>query len=138
MRFVDANVFIYSILKPKRSLTTHEEEMKENAKKIFRKINEGEEVVISTVHISEIANVLEDAVNLTFSISFSKDLLLKPNIIVEEVDEKRYMAALVLAEKKGVSINDALAYRIMEEKGISEIYSFDRHLDNLPVVRVVG
>ncbi|MFQ6136029.1 MAG: type II toxin-antitoxin system VapC family toxin [Candidatus Hydrothermarchaeales archaeon] len=137
MRFVDANVLIYSILKPKRKMTKLEQKMKENAKKIFHRINGGEEVVISTAHISEIANVLEDVVNLTFSIGFSKDLLLKPNIDVEQVDEERYMAALVLAEKKGVSANDALAYKIMKEKKISEIYSFDKHFDNLPVIRVV-
>lgn len=137
MKFADANVFIYSILKPKRKLTKPEEEIKENAKRIFHRINEGEEVVISTAHVSEIANVLEDAINLTFSLSFSKDLLLKPNIEVEQVDEEHYVAALVLAEKKGVSANDALAYRIMEEKNISEVYSFDKHFDNLPVIRVV-
>jgi hypothetical protein len=137
MRFVDANIFIYSILKPKRKLTESEREMKEKAKRIFQRINEGEKVVISTSHISEIANVLEDAVNLTFSLSFSKDLLLKPNIEVEPVDSERCIAALVLAEEKGVSANDALAYEIMKGKGISKIYSFDKHFDNLPVIRVV-
>jgi hypothetical protein len=137
MKFVDANIFIYSILKPKRKLTEPEHKMKEEAKRIFRRINEGEEVVISTSHISEIANVLEDAVNLTFSLGFSKDLLLKPNIEVEPVDSERYIAALFLAEEKGVSANDALAYEIMKEKGITKIYSFDKHFDNLPATRVV-
>lgn len=137
MKFVDSNIFIYSILKPKRKITESEREMKENAGKIFQRINEGEEVVTSTAHISEIANILEDTANLTFSISFSKELLLKPNISIEHVDQERYIAALVLAEKKGVSANDALAYEIMRERGISEIYSFDRHFDNLPIMRVV-
>lgn len=137
MKFVDANIFIYSILKPKRKMIEKELEMKENAKKIFQRINEGEEVVTSTAHISEIANMLEDAVNLSFSINFSKDLLFKPNILVEQVDQARYIAALILAEKKGVSANDALAHEIMKAKGISKIYSFDKHFDNLPVIRVV-
>jgi len=45
MRVLDANVFIYAYYKPKRELTEKQKQMKEHAKEIIRKINEGEEVM---------------------------------------------------------------------------------------------
>ena len=41
MRFVDASVFVYAFLKPRRELTPREAETKERAKNIVRRINEG-------------------------------------------------------------------------------------------------
>ena len=82
MRFVDANVFIYAVLKPRRKLNEREQRIKDSAKKIFERINRGEEVVTTVLHLSEVANVLEDAVNLSFSVSFIRDILLNYNIIV--------------------------------------------------------
>ncbi len=88
-------------------------------------------------HLSEVANVLEDAANLSFAVSFLKDVLIKGNVIVEEVSDKDYMESVLLAEEKGVSINDALAYILMKRRGIEEIYTFDRHFENLDV-RIVN
>ena len=68
MRFIDANVFIYAVLKPKRELN---------------------------------------------------------------------MECVLLAEEKRVSINDALAYISIKRKEIEEIYTFDKHFENLNV-RVVN
>ncbi|AAL80905.1 PIN domain-containing protein [Pyrococcus furiosus DSM 3638] len=137
MRFIDANVFIYAILKPKRELNEKELKIKRVSKEIFNRINGGEEVVTTVVHLSEVANVLEDAANLSFAISFLKDVLIKGNVIVEEVSDRDYMESVLLAEEKGVSINDALAYILMKRKGIEEIYTFDRHFENLDV-RIVN
>ncbi len=60
MKFADANVFIYAILKPRRELSEKELEIKSRAKAILARINEGEEVFTTVVHLSEVANVLED------------------------------------------------------------------------------
>jgi predicted nucleic acid-binding protein len=137
MRFIDANVFIYAVLKPKRELNEKEQEIKNASKEIFKRVNEGEEVITTVVHLSEVANVLEDAANLSFAISFLKDILLKRNVSVEEVSDKDYMGSVLLAEEKRVSINDALAYLLMERKGIEAIYTSDKHFENLDV-RVVN
>ncbi|ASI98388.1 type II toxin-antitoxin system VapC family toxin [Thermococcus celer] len=137
MRFIDANVFIYAVLKPKRELNEKELEIKRVSKEIFNRINEGEEVITTVAHLSEVANVLEDAANLSFAVSFLKDVLIKGNVIVEEVSDKDYMESVLLAEEKGVSINDALAYILMKRRGIEEIYTFDRHFENLDV-RIVN
>jgi len=65
MRFLDANVFIYAYYKPKRELTEEQKIMKEKAKEIIRKINDGEEEVITTVvHLSEVCNILKRAMKL--------------------------------------------------------------------------
>lgn len=137
MRFIDANVFIYAILKPKRELNEKELKIKRVSKEIFNRINEGEEVITTVVHLSEVANVLEDAANLSFAVSFLKDVLIKGNVIVEEVSDKDYMESVLLAGEKRVSINDALAYILMKRRGIEEIYTFDRHFENLDV-RIVN
>ncbi|MEE8168138.1 MAG: type II toxin-antitoxin system VapC family toxin [Candidatus Hydrothermarchaeales archaeon] len=137
MRFVDTNIFIYALLKPKRKLTQAEGQIKEKAKNIFRRIDRGEEVLTSVVHLSEIANFLENAVNQTFALEFVRDLMTKPNITVVDVGRGEYMAALFLAEDKASRANDALAYITMLDRDVKEIYSFDKHLDNFPVVRII-
>lgn len=104
MRFIDANVFIYAVLKPKRELNEKELKIKNAAKEIFKRVNEGEEVITMVVHLSEVANVLEDAANLSLSISLLKDILLKRNVIVEEVNDKDYMESVLLADERRVSI----------------------------------
>lgn len=136
MRFADANVFIYAVLKPKRALSEREKWIKENAAHIFRRINEGEEVLTTVVHLSEIANFLEDAANQSFALEFVRDLLTKPNISVESVNDRQYLAAAIFAMEKRISVNDALAYILMTEKKVKEIYSFDKHFDALQVLRV--
>ena len=133
MRFVDVNVFIYAVLKPRRKLNEKEQRIKDSAKKIFERINRGEEVVTTVLHLSEVANVLEDAVNLSFSVSFIRDILLKDNINVEDVSQEDYLRSVMLAEERKVSLNDALAYIVMKRKGIEEIYTFDKHFRNLDV-----
>ena len=136
MRFCDTNPIIYSILTPKRKLNRKEREIKQNAKEIFQRINRGEDVAISTVHIGEIANILEDAINLTFSVDFLKDFISKPNIHILPVSYEDYVLAIAISKKVQVSINDALAYVIMSQEGITEIYSYDKHFDNLDVTRL--
>lgn len=49
MRFVDASVFVHAYLKPKRRLKPHEMKIIESAKKIVKRINDGEEVGITVV-----------------------------------------------------------------------------------------
>ncbi len=60
MRFVDASVFLYAFLKPRRPLPKHLAEAKESAKKIVERIDRGlEEVVTTVVHLSEVASIIE-------------------------------------------------------------------------------
>lgn len=54
VKFIDSNVFIYALLKPKRSVDEKIVKMKEKAKEILTWIDNGEEKVLTNVvHISE-------------------------------------------------------------------------------------
>jgi predicted nucleic acid-binding protein len=127
--FVDANVFVYAFLKPKRKLQPHEEKIKDAAKKIVTRINEGEETVTSVVHFSEICNILEDHLPIQEACTIEKGLLFLDNIVIKEVSEEDYLKALAIAEDQQIGANDALAYTLMKEAGITKIYSFDEDFD---------
>jgi hypothetical protein len=133
MRFIDANVFIYAILKPKIALPEAVHRKKTAAKDIFLRVNAGEPVTTTTVHLSEVANVLEDAAGISFAGDFLSALLMKSTINVEPVTVDDYRESIILAQKSAISINDALAILIMERHGIGEIYTFDRHFNNTNV-----
>ena len=133
MRFIDANVFIYAVLKPKTALPESVLKRKTAAKEIFLRVNAGEPVTTTTVHLSEVANVLEDAADLGFACDLVSALLSKPSIIVQPVSADNYRESARLAQKYSISINDALALVVMEQRGIDEIYTFDRHFSQTPV-----
>ena len=133
--FIDANVFVYAFLKPKRKLQPHEEKIKDAAKKIITRINEGEETATSVVHFSEICNILEDHLPLEEAHMIEKGLLFLDNISIKQVSEEQYLKALAIAEDQLIGANDALAYVLMKETGLSRIYSFDKDFDNLKEIQ---
>ena len=53
-----------------------------------------------------------------------------------EVTVRDYEEALPVSQRYGVSINDAIAYIKMKERGLEEI-TLDKHFSNLPGVRVL-
>ena len=136
MRFIDANVFVHAILKP-RKLDREAKNMKERARSIFNRFNAGEEVLTTIVHTSEVANVLEDAAGFRFAAEFARNLLCRANLRVVTVTVEQYLAASELALENEVGVNDGLAALIMKEKGLTQAYSFDKHLDRLGVARII-
>jgi len=133
MRFIDANLFIYAVLKPKNPLPAAVLKKKTAAKEIFLRVNEGEPVITTTVHLSEVANVLEDAAGIGFACDLLSAVMAKPSIDVRPVSADDYRESIQRAQKYSVSINDALALIVMEQQGIDEIYTFDQHFTRAPV-----
>lgn len=131
MRFIDASVFLYAYLKPKKELPGKLKKMKERAKGIVKRVDEGEKVVTTIVHLSEIANIIESKASLMKSIKVVLSILNKPNIIIMDVTKSAYLEAAKCAELYGVGVNDALAYITMRNLKIREIYSFDTDFDKL-------
>ncbi|MGB9842691.1 MAG: type II toxin-antitoxin system VapC family toxin [Candidatus Bathyarchaeales archaeon] len=129
LAFVDASVFVYAFLKTKRKLQPHEASIKEIAKKIVLRINEGEEAATSTVHFSEVCNVLEDYLPIEEALTIERGLLFRDNIVIYKVTKEDYLKALSIAEAQQVGVNDALAYVLMKEAGLNKIYSFDKDFD---------
>jgi hypothetical protein len=133
MRFIDANLFIYAVLKPKNPLPAAVLKKKTAAKEIFLRVNDGEPVITTTVHLSEVANVLEDAAGIGFACDLLSAVMAKPSIDVRPVSADDYRESIQRAQKYSVSINDALALIVMEQQGIDEIYTFDQHFTRAPV-----
>jgi hypothetical protein len=132
---LDSNVLVYAVVKPKKNVDERLAKIKERAREILRRIDRGEERVVTTVvHISEIANVIESLANLTKAIEVVESILNSENVTVLDVTKEDYMTAILLARERGVSVNDALAYVVMMRLGIREIYTFDeRHFTSLGV-----
>ncbi|AIY90163.1 type II toxin-antitoxin system VapC family toxin [Geoglobus acetivorans] len=136
MRFVDASVFVHAYLRPKRELKPHEMKIKESAKEIVTRINDGEEVGMTVVQITEIANLLESYLPLRDALKVEEFLLLAGNVKVFDVTRRDCLKALETAREEGVGLSDAVAYVIMRKNGVNEIYSFDSDFDRLDVKRV--
>ncbi|HID16909.1 TPA: PIN domain-containing protein [Candidatus Bathyarchaeota archaeon] len=131
MKFVDSNVFLHAFLIPRRSLTKEEQRIKDEAKRIVKKVEEGEDVATTVIHLSEVANIIEDGLGLRKSLGFLAWALTSENIKVFPVAAEDYEVGVSLARDNDVSANDALAYLFMNKNKIKEIYSFDKHFDKL-------
>ena len=59
MRFIDANVFLYAIIKPRASLSPTDKNIKRLARDIISRIDSNEKALTTVVHISEVLNILE-------------------------------------------------------------------------------
>jgi len=89
------------------------------------------------VHLGEMANLLENFMRHDAALRVIRGILLKENIEVIGVSPEDYLSALPIAEEYGVSLNDALAYIVMRERDMREIYSFDKDFDRFTdIVRI--
>jgi len=131
LRFVDSNVFLHALLRPRRELTGEELRVKESAKGIIEGIEGGEKVATSTVHLSEVINIVESGLGLQRSLGLLAWAITTPNMVVYPTSLRDYEGALAVAREENVSVNDALAYRLMGEHGMDEVYSFDKHFNRL-------
>ena len=137
MRFIDSSVFLYAFLKPKRPLPENILRLKESAKRILTRIEEGEEVATTVVHVSEVANILESYISKAKSIDYIEAILTKQTIHVYDVTPATYTEAVLRAREYLIGVNDALALVYMEMLGINEIYSFDKDFDKVKWVKRV-
>jgi len=135
MRFIDANVFIYAVVKPKRAAPKDIMEIKSRAKAIMNRVDEGEPVLTSVVHLSEVANVLEGYLRPEDLNEYFNSILYKENIAVSAVDHGLYRLANEGFLIIGVGLNDAVASILMKREGINEVYSFDAHFDKIDWVK---
>lgn len=134
MRFVDSSVFVHAILKPSRRLERHEVEIKERAKSILKRIEEGEKAATTVVHVSEVANILETRTTREDSWRILSALVSIRGLTLIGVTGDTYRAAVQTSSVLGVGVNDALAYIAMAGSDVNEAYSFDKHFDQLPEV----
>ena len=137
-RFVDASVFVHAYLRPTRELKPHEVAVKKNARTIVTRIHRGESVVLSTVHLSEVANLLEDWMPLEDAQAVERSLCMRESIDILPVDKRDLLEALAIGAETGLGTTDALAILLMQRLGLPEIYSFDRDFDRQKGIRRIS
>jgi predicted nucleic acid-binding protein len=135
LRFVDASVFLYAYLRPKRAVSNEVAEIKKASKAILRRINTDEKVYSSLVHLSEVANIVEAVLPVNESHRILRDLLYATTIVILEATKGNYLDAIEMAQEASVGLNDALAYVLMKATDVREIYSFDRHFDQFDDIK---
>ncbi|HTD80813.1 MAG TPA: type II toxin-antitoxin system VapC family toxin [Thermoplasmata archaeon] len=137
-RYLDASVLVHAYLRPRRELKPHERAIKSHARAIVTRIDKGEPVVTSTVHVAEVANILEDWMNLEDARSIEQGLCTRDSIRILQTAKMDLLEALGLASEFGLGTTDSLAVVFMKREGIREIYSFDKDYDGLPGVTRVS
>ena len=106
--------------------------MKEEAKAILTRINDGEEQAVTTViHLSEASNMLKRGMSPDDLATLILGLIMAEDIAVESVSGDLYFAAAELGRELEMDPNDALAVEVMRRNQISEIYSFNADFDNI-------
>jgi uncharacterized protein len=132
LRFLDANVFVYAFYRPRRKLTIRELKMKEESKKILESITDGrEKVITTTVHLSEMVNILKHGIDPSNLADLVVQLLSLDNLRTETVDRDQYLAASELGRDLNRDPNDALAVLVMREHKLREVYTYDGDFDEL-------
>lgn len=132
MRFLDANIFIYAFVSPKRSIDSQTAEAK---KKSARILESQKEFCTSVVHLSEVANVIESLSNQEHATRVVSALLSTPSIKVLAISKENYTAATEIAGQAKTGVNDALAFVLMRANGVKEIHSFDKAFDKFPGIK---
>jgi len=97
---VDSNIFFHSFLKPRRKLREKELKIKKEAQAIVKRIEGGEEVAMTTSHLSEVVNMIETSLGLEKSLGFLAWVVTMNNIEVYSVGLRSLRDVLVTCEGK--------------------------------------
>jgi len=128
MRFVDANVFVYVLVKSPRGDY-------ETSKRILQRIENGEEALTNVAVIQEVVDWLEynnrKREVKTFITAVNSYLTMnKINIAWDDM-----LAALDEMDKHDIDFVDALTLQTMKKNDVKEIYSNDRDFDQIRWVK---
>lgn len=92
---------------------------------------------MTIIHLSEILNVIETHIGLKVSKEMLTRILSMENIVLVDVSKRDYRMALVTTHNYGISINNTIAYIKMKEYETNEIYTFNKHSQNIPDIKIV-
>lgn len=128
MRFVDANVFIYVLVKSPK-------EAYETSKQILKRIENGEEALTNTAVIQEVVDWLEynNRKREVKSFITAINSYLTMNKINTAWDDM--LTALDDMEKHDIDFVDALTLQTMKKNNIKEIYSNDTDFDRIKWIK---
>ena len=128
MRFVDANVFIYILVKsPKKDY--------EISKGILERIENGEETVTSLAIIQEVIDWLEYNNRKKEVRSFLTGINSYLSMQKLSIAWDDFLPALNDVEKHQIDFVDALSLQKMKKNKIDEIYSNDKDFDRIEEIK---
>lgn len=142
MIYLDANLFIYALLDPKKRILSKKTTwMKSEAKRILKEIytfqNNEIEYVISVVQLSEIVNVLKSRMTWDELHKFLMSIYGNKSIEIIDVSALTYLTAIDKIVELKLDSNDIIAYLIMKERNITKIYTFDEGFQSLKDIECV-
>ncbi len=130
MRFVDANVFIYLLVKsPKKDY--------EISKKILTRIEKGEEAATSTAIIQEVIDWLEYNNRKKEVQHFLTAINSYLSLTKLDTTWDCFVPALEDVYASQIDFVDSLTLQLMKQNGISEIYSNDRDFERVDWIRKI-
>ena len=95
------------------------------------RVEEGEEVTTTVIHVSEVANILEARMSLDAREILSTLTSLR-NLTLLGMTGEAYRVAVQVSNIVNLGVNDILAVNAMKDLDIKEIRSFDKDLDSVP------
>ena len=128
--FVDTNVFIYSV-------TSHPR-FGEKAKRILKRIEQGEEAVTTTLVLCEVSWVLEAMGKQGDIKSTLEKILSYKSLKVVGFDTDDLLVGANNMQLYGIDFNDGLNVAVMTRIGVFEAYSNDvRHLGKIDFLKLI-
>lgn len=128
MRFVDANVFIYVLVKsPKKDF--------EISKRILKRIEKGEETATNLAVIQEVVDWLEYSNRKKEVRSFLTAVNSYLTMNKFHITWDNLLTALEDVDKHKIDFVDALTLQTMEKNKITEIYSNDKDFDRVQWIK---
>ena len=129
MKFLDANIIL-------RYLTNDLPVEGLKCEQLLREVAKGREVVFTNILvIAEVIWVLFSGYRFPKNkvIAGIQKIANTPNIYFD--DKELILFALYLFEKNNIDFIDAYNAAVMEHKGISAIYSYDKHYDQIKDIK---
>ncbi len=137
MKFLDSNVVVYAFFVPRRRLSPQEQQLKEKSRRIIEKIDAGEKIALSVVHLSEIANILRTCFSAPDLLALFESFYTKENVTIVDVNQSEYLEAIHLSKSLDGKINDCLAAVLMRKMGITAIYTFDTDFTRFSQMKIL-
>ncbi|MBI4257356.1 MAG: type II toxin-antitoxin system VapC family toxin [Thaumarchaeota archaeon] len=130
MRFIDTNIFIYSI--------TNHPRFGDVARSILRRIDAGEDTLTSTLVLCEVSWVLE-AMGRQSSIKPTLEKILSyESLQVVSFDQEDLISGASNMTAYQIDFNDGVNLSLMTRLGIREVYSNDtRHLGRVDFLNLL-
>lgn len=129
-RFVDTNVFIYSI--------TDHPKFGEISENILKRVEKEEKAVTTTLVLSEVSWILE-AMGKQADIKPTLEKILSyENLEILEFDSDDLIVGSSNVQRYGIDFNNGVNAAVMAKAGVTEVYSNDRkHLGKIDFLDLI-